>query len=54
MGKNKTTFDESDPEQLKEAGNKAYRAKNYEEAIAFYSKAIDLKPTNHIYYSNSK
>jgi tetratricopeptide (TPR) repeat protein len=35
-------------------GNKAYLAKKYEEAIEFYSKAIEADPLNPIFYSNRK
>ncbi|KAH6627070.1 hypothetical protein B0J18DRAFT_159122 [Chaetomium sp. MPI-SDFR-AT-0129] len=38
-------------QKLKEAGNKAYGAKNYEKAIGLYSKAILCKP-DPVYYSN--
>ncbi|KAK1760582.1 mitochondrial outer membrane 72K protein [Echria macrotheca] len=37
--------------QLKEAGNVAYNAKNFDEAIKLYSKAIICKP-DPVYYSN--
>lgn len=54
MGKNKTILDETDPEALKQAGNKAFQAKKFEEAIVFYTKAIEIDPKNHIFYANSK
>ena len=44
----------NDPESLKEAGNKAFLGNNFDEALNFYTKAIDLtqeKP-NHIYFCN--
>jgi hypothetical protein len=41
MGKKKV-LNHNNPEALKEAGNKAFVAKNYKEAIQFYTKAIEL------------
>ncbi len=38
----------------KRLGNDAFQAKNYEEAIKFYSEAIKLDPENAIYYSNRR
>ena len=34
-------------------GNKAFVNKNYEEAIEIYTKAIEIDPSDPIYYSNS-
>ena len=46
--KNKKT-----PDSLKDAGNKAFMATNYDQAIAYYSEAIDMSPEpSAIYYSN--
>lgn len=53
MGKTKQV-DQTDPEALKAAGNKAFTSQNYEEAADMFSKAIALKGDNHIYYANSK
>jgi len=39
-------------EEKKELGNKAFAAKEYKEAISYYTEAIQLDPKNHIYYSN--
>lgn len=39
-------------EELKALGNKAIASKNYDEAVDYFSKAIDLTPYNHILYSN--
>jgi tetratricopeptide (TPR) repeat protein len=33
-------------------GNKAFADQKYDEAIKFYSDAIRLDPTNHVYFSN--
>ncbi|XP_073949903.1 stress-induced phosphoprotein 1 [Choristoneura fumiferana] len=38
--------------QLKEKGNEALAAANYEEAIKCYAAAIALDPNNHVLYSN--
>ena len=38
--------------KLKEAGNKAYGAKDFERAIDLYSKAIELNDKDHTYFSN--
>lgn len=37
---------------MKAKGNAAMSAKKYDEAIASYTKAIELDPTNAVYYSN--
>lgn len=37
---------------MKEKGNKALAAENFEEAIAAYTEAIDLDPKNHVLFSN--
>ncbi|KAL8766136.1 MAG: hypothetical protein Q9209_006976 [Squamulea sp. 1 TL-2023] len=37
---------------LKAEGNKAFAAKNFDEAINKFSKAIDIEPENHVLYSN--
>lgn len=37
-----------------DAGNKAFSAKLYGEAIEYYTKAIGLDLNNHVLYSNSK
>jgi len=39
-------------EDWKEKGNKEYANKNYTEAVTLYTKAIELDPPNHIYFSN--
>ena len=53
MGKTKQV-DQTDPEALKAAGNKAFQQENYEEAAEMFSKAIELNGSNHIYFANSK
>jgi protein-histidine N-methyltransferase len=60
MGKKKATkTNTNNPESLKEAGNKAFLAKDYIEAIKLYTQAIKLSqaqgpmvPPSHIYFSN--
>ncbi|KAK7694270.1 hypothetical protein QCA50_001450 [Cerrena zonata] len=47
-----TAEDKTAAEALKAKGNAAMSSKNYDEAIASYTKAIDLNPTNAVYYSN--
>ncbi|KAL9000238.1 MAG: hypothetical protein Q9169_001140 [Polycauliona sp. 2 TL-2023] len=37
---------------LKAEGNKAFAAKNFDEAIDKFSKAIEIEPENHVLYSN--
>ncbi|BAO42347.1 small glutamine-rich tetratricopeptide repeat-containing protein 2 [Kluyveromyces marxianus] len=39
-------------EELKLQGNKAMAAKNFDEAIAKYTAAIEVSPSNAVYYSN--
>ena len=36
----------------KDKGNEELRVKNFERAIEHYKKAIELDPSNHIFYSN--
>lgn len=38
--------------ELKDQGNKALQAEKYDEAIALYTKAIEMDGTNHVFYSN--
>ncbi len=42
----------SDANILKDQGNKAFQAKDYDRAIDLFSEAIKLDPTNHVFYSN--
>ncbi|KAK9717136.1 Hsp90 cochaperone [Basidiobolus ranarum] len=39
-------------DELKALGNKAFLAKDYENAIKYFSEAIELTPDNHVFYSN--
>ncbi|CAG8980559.1 hypothetical protein HYALB_00002557 [Hymenoscyphus albidus] len=39
-------------DELKAAGNKAIAEKNFDEAIEKFTQAIEIEPTNHIFYSN--
>ena len=50
MGKKKTVS-KTNPDALKEAGNKAFGNGSFEEAIKYYTQAIELTPS-HIYYAN--
>lgn len=36
----------------KDEGNKLFKAKEYDKAIALYTEAVDLDPSNHVFYSN--
>jgi len=38
--------------QLKDQGNKALQAEKFDEAIGFYSQAIDIDGSNHVFFSN--
>lgn len=44
--------DKAAAEELKNAGNEALQAKNFEGAVASYSQAIKLDSTNAVYFSN--
>lgn len=37
---------------LKDQGNKAFAAKDYDKAIDLFTQAIALDPNNHVLYSN--
>lgn len=37
---------------LKDEGNKAFQAKDYDKAIELFSKAIDIEPENFVLWSN--
>ncbi|XP_010770062.1 serine/threonine-protein phosphatase 5-like [Notothenia coriiceps] len=42
----------NDAELLKEKANKYFKEKDYENAIKYYSEALEVNPTNAVYYSN--
>lgn len=42
----------SDANTLKDLGNKAFAAKDYDKAVQLFSQAITLDPSNHVLYSN--
>ena len=54
MGKKKAAKGGNNPDALKDAGNKAFLGKNYDEAIKLYTQAIEMSSgsPSHIYYSN--
>ncbi|KAA8497788.1 Small glutamine-rich tetratricopeptide repeat-containing protein 2 [Porphyridium purpureum] len=39
-------------EEFKQQGNDAFKAQKHEEALSLYTKAIELDPSNAVYYSN--
>lgn len=45
----------SDPQkatELKNLGNEAFKNKNYEQAIDYFTQAIACNPNDHVFYSN--
>lgn len=38
--------------ELKDQGNKAFQAKDYDTAVTLFTKAIELDPQNHVLFSN--
>ncbi|ROL43092.1 Serine/threonine-protein phosphatase 5 [Anabarilius grahami] len=42
----------SSAEKLKEKANNYFKDKDYENAIKYYTEALELNPTNAVYYSN--
>ncbi|KAG1847524.1 the Tpr1 domain of Hop in complex with A Hsc70 peptide [Suillus subalutaceus] len=42
----------SDVNALKDQGNKAFYAKDYDKAIEFFTAAIAIDPSNHVLFSN--
>lgn len=54
MGKKKVKAGSQKPEDLKEFGNKAFGLGKYEEAIDFYTQAIEAtaENPNHVYFAN--
>jgi len=47
-----TAEDKANAEKLKQKGNTLMSGKKYDEAIQSYTEAINLDPTNPVYYSN--
>ena len=41
-----------DPEVLKDLGNKSFMTQKFEEAIDFFTKALEINPKSHIYFAN--
>ncbi len=46
------TLHDTQAETEKNLGNDALKAGDFAKAAEHYSKAIELNPTNHVYYSN--
>uniref|UniRef100_A0A6I8QBH2 Small glutamine-rich tetratricopeptide repeat-containing protein alpha n=1 Tax=Xenopus tropicalis TaxID=8364 RepID=A0A6I8QBH2_XENTR len=44
--------DVAEAERLKTEGNEQMKLENFESAISYYSKALELNPTNAVYYCN--
>ncbi|XP_067329726.1 small glutamine-rich tetratricopeptide repeat-containing protein alpha [Anolis sagrei] len=44
--------DAAEAERLKAEGNEQMKAENFESAVSFYAKAIELNPSNAVYYCN--
>ena len=38
--------------EFKNKGNEAFKAQRYEEAIQFFTKAIEQNPNDHVFFSN--
>ncbi len=45
-------FHPSQADELKNKGNEAFSAKDFDKAIGFFTEAIELDPTNHVLFSN--
>ena len=54
MPRKKNQAKQNDPDSIKDAGNKAFMAKNFEEAVKCYTVAIEitLETPNHVYFAN--
>jgi stress-induced-phosphoprotein 1 len=37
---------------LKDLGNQAFQAGNYEEAVSLFTQAIEINPHDHVFFSN--
>lgn len=44
--------DSSHAHETQAKGNAAFSAGNFEEAITYFTEAIDVDPSNHVLYSN--
>ncbi|XP_050789892.1 small glutamine-rich tetratricopeptide repeat-containing protein alpha [Gopherus flavomarginatus] len=44
--------DMAEAERLKTEGNEQMKAENFESAVSFYAKAIELNPSNAVYFCN--
>lgn len=44
--------DNAEAERLKSEGNEQMKAENYDSAVSFYGRAIELNPSNAVYYCN--
>uniref|UniRef100_A0A3B3TGB7 Serine/threonine-protein phosphatase n=1 Tax=Paramormyrops kingsleyae TaxID=1676925 RepID=A0A3B3TGB7_9TELE len=51
-GSAKMAANERSAEELKEKANKYFKEKDYDNAIKYYTEALELNPDNAIYYSN--
>ena len=38
--------------EFKNLGNEAFKNKKYEESIEYFTKAIEINPNDHVFYSN--
>ena len=38
--------------EYKNLGNDAFKNQKYEESIEFFTKAIEINPSDHVFYSN--
>merc|ERR1711865_1232408 len=47
-----TAEQEAQAEEIKAQGNKALSAKNFDQAVDFYTQALELRPGHHIYLCN--
>ena len=52
MKPREATISSEEAEAKKKLGNEAFVAKNFDEALKFYSEAIALDSNNAVYYSN--
>jgi len=38
--------------KLKDLGNQAFQAGKFEEAVSFFTQAIEINPQDHVFFSN--